>query len=81
MKYYVHDNFFDEFLKEYNTLQQMADHLCDKMEDAGPKDQSRLDHKIDKIYSKMNGMRTTLYMIGLDVTYQYGKYVIVPAAK
>ena len=78
---YIDKRFFDNFLAKYSELETTSDRLENRMEKAeadGDIDKyKKLDHRDDRIISKIDGMTDVLMMLGYEIHYQSGKPVIV----
>ena len=78
---YIDKRFLDNFLSQYTELEAQADRLDEKMEKAEASGDftkfQKLDHKQDRIISKMDGMTDVLMMLGYEIQYQNHKPVIV----
>lgn len=78
---YIDKRFFANFLAKYSELEAASDRLEDRMEkaeaDGNAEKYQKLNHRDDRIISKMDGMTDVLMMLGYEIRYQSGNPVIV----
>ena len=77
------EKFFSAFLDKLDSLERLSDKYWGKQQRAEVNgdiaNAERMDHKMDCINAEMNGMLTTLHLLGYVLQYQNGRPVIVEA--
>ena len=75
------DRFCESYLKRLNDYSKRDDRLWDKLEKAeaaGDTERAKkLDHQMDMLEAKIDGMEEVLYMLGYVVKWQKDHFVIV----